>query len=115
MGVCATDVEIYEGSMVYFRTGMARYPVVPGYEWVAEVIDVGEDVSGFREGDRVVGECSIGCGTCAACSAGRYHLCSLRTETGILNRDGAMAERMLFPAQSAFAINADVPASAACW
>lgn len=113
VGVCATDVEIYEGSMVYFRTGMARYPVVPGHEWVAEVIDVGEDVSGFREGDRVVGECSIGCGTCAACSAGRYHLCRLRTETGILNRDGAMAERMLFPAQSAFAIPADVPASAA--
>jgi L-iditol 2-dehydrogenase len=113
VGVCGTDAEIYEGSMVYFRTGIARYPVVPGHEWVAEVIEVGENVEDFHPGERVVGECSIGCGRCMTCLAGRYHLCRLRTETGILNRDGAMAERMLFPARSAFAIPANVSASAA--
>lgn len=113
VGVCGTDVEIYEGSMAYYRSGAARYPIVPGHEWVAEVVAVGEGVEKFRAGDRVAGECSVGCGHCRDCRSGRYHLCPDRTETGILNRDGAMATRMLFPAPSAFAVPADLPPSAA--
>lgn len=104
VGVCGTDVEIYEGTMAYYRLGLARYPVVPGHEWVAEVLDAGEGVDGFEQGDRVVGECSIGCARCLYCREGRYHLCAARTETGILKRDGGMASRMLFPARSAFTI-----------
>jgi L-iditol 2-dehydrogenase len=113
VGVCGTDVEIYEGSMTYYRAGVARYPVVPGHEWVADVIDIAEDVDQFRPGDRVVGECSVSCGRCTDCRNGSYHLCVDRTETGILNRDGAMATRMLFPARSAFAVPVNLSPSAA--
>jgi len=49
----------------------------------------------------VVGECSVGCGSCATCAAGSYHLCPDRTETGILNRAGSMASSLVFPARSA--------------
>jgi L-iditol 2-dehydrogenase len=101
VGICGTDVEIFEASLVYFREGWAKYPIVPGHEWVGEVVDVGADVTGFAPGDQVTGETPLGCGRCDRCRAGAYHLCALRTETGILNRDGAMASRMVFPAAAA--------------
>jgi 2-desacetyl-2-hydroxyethyl bacteriochlorophyllide A dehydrogenase len=101
VGICGTDVEIFEGSLVYFREGWARYPIVPGHEWVGDVVGVGAGVSGYSPGDQVTGETPLGCGRCARCRAGAYHLCALRTETGILNRDGAMASRMVFPAAAA--------------
>jgi 2-desacetyl-2-hydroxyethyl bacteriochlorophyllide A dehydrogenase len=101
VGICGTDREIFEGSLVYFREGWAKYPIVPGHEWVGEIIDVGAGVEGFAPGDQVTGETPLGCGQCARCRGGDYHLCALRTETGILNRDGAMASRMVFPARAA--------------
>ena len=101
VGICGTDREIFEGSLVYFREGWAKYPIVPGHEWVGEVVEVGAGVEGFAPGDQVTGETPLGCGRCARCRAGDYHLCALRTETGILNRDGAMASRMVFPARAA--------------
>jgi L-iditol 2-dehydrogenase len=113
VGVCGTDVEIFEGTMTYYRSGLARYPVVPGHEWVAEVVEVGAGVTAFAPGDRVVGECSVGCGVCGECERGAYHLCSTRTETGVLNRDGAMATRMTFPSRSAFLVPEAVPTAAA--
>src|SRR3954468_13695985 len=98
VGICGTDIEVFEGSLAYFRMGIAEYPIVPGHEWTGEVVDVGRDVEGFSPGDRVVGEVAIGCGVCVRCLAGRSHLCARRTETGIVHMDGAMATRMLFPA-----------------
>ena len=41
VGICGTDVEIFDGSLAYFRMGIARYPIVPGHEWTGEVVDVG--------------------------------------------------------------------------
>ncbi len=98
VGICGTDVEIFEGSLAYFRMGIAQYPIVPGHEWTGEVVDVGRGVTGFSPGDRVVGEVAIGCGVCVRCRAGRMHLCARRTETGIVHMDGAMASRLVFPA-----------------
>ena len=111
VGICGTDVEIFEGSLAYFRMGLAEYPIVPGHEWTGVVVDVGAGVTGFAPGDRVVGEVAIGCGVCTRCRAGRHHLCARRTETGIVHMDGAMASRMVFP--SAFAHRVDLGAHAA--
>jgi 2-desacetyl-2-hydroxyethyl bacteriochlorophyllide A dehydrogenase len=101
VGVCATDVELYDGSMPYLTNGFASYPLVPGHEWTGRVVAVGAGVEGFAEGDRVVGECSIGCGACPRCAAGDYHLCPRRSETGIFGQAGGMQERLRFPATSA--------------
>jgi L-iditol 2-dehydrogenase len=101
VGLCATDVELLDGSMVYLRDGRARLPLVPGHEWVARVLDAGGSGSGFAVGDLVVGECSIGCGHCPVCARGAYHQCPQRQETGVMNRDGALAEQLRFPAGSA--------------
>jgi D-arabinose 1-dehydrogenase-like Zn-dependent alcohol dehydrogenase len=60
VGICGTDLGIYEGTLPYFRRGVMRYPVVPGHEWAGEVVAVGEAVRRVRPGDRVTAECHIG-------------------------------------------------------
>ncbi|WP_426561282.1 zinc-dependent alcohol dehydrogenase [Angustibacter sp. McL0619] len=101
VGVCATDLELIDGSLVYLRTGELTLPLTPGHEWVGQVVQAGERVTSLAAGDLVVGECSIGCGRCPFCAAGAYHQCPTRRETGIIGLDGALQERMVFPASSA--------------
>jgi len=98
VAVCGTDLEIYQGTMFYFTSGMARYPIIPGHEWSGEIVAVGEQVRGFGPGDKVVGECTVACGRCEYCQKGWYNQCTDRQEAGILNLDGAFAERMVYPA-----------------
>ena len=98
VGICGTDIEIFEGSLAYFRMGIAEYPIVPGHEWTGTVVDVGRGRDRLLAGRPVVGEVAIGCGVCVRCRAGRRHLCARRTETGIVHMDGGMASRMVFPA-----------------
>jgi L-iditol 2-dehydrogenase len=108
VGLCATDLELLDGSMVYLRDGRARLPLVPGHEWVAQVVEAGAPGGGFAVGDLVVGECSIGCGDCPVCASGAYHQCPRRQETGVMNRDGALAEQLRFPAASMHKVPAGV-------
>ncbi len=96
-GLCATDLEVYDGEMFYFTSGMTRVPIIPGHEWSGEVVETGAEVTEFKVGDRVTGECSVGCRSCAFCLRGWYNQCPNRTETGLLNRDGGFAEFISFP------------------
>jgi len=98
VAVCGTDLEIYQGTMFYFTSGMARYPIIPGHEWSGEVLAVGDQVRNVQPGDKVVGECTVACGRCEYCQRGWYNQCTNRREAGILNLDGAYAERMVYPA-----------------
>jgi L-iditol 2-dehydrogenase len=96
-GLCATDLEVYDGVMFYFTSGMTRMPLITGHEWSGEVVELGCHVSDFSIGDRVTGECSVGCLQCEYCVRGWYNQCPHRTETGLLNRDGGFAEYIAFP------------------
>lgn len=112
-GICATDVEIFEGDMVYFTRGMASWPVIPGHEWVGKILEVGQGVTGFEAGMHVVGEVSLGCALCASCKSGHYHRCPARSETGILNRQGSFAQIIHHPALYLHQIASCVPVAAA--
>lgn len=103
-GICGTDLEIYDGTMFYFTSGLSRTPITPGHEWSGEVVEVGRNVRRVTAGDRVTGECSVGCGHCDLCKRGWYNQCPNRTETGILNRDGGFAEYVAMPERSVFKI-----------
>jgi L-iditol 2-dehydrogenase len=98
VAICGTDLEIYQGTMFYFTSGLASYPIIPGHEWSGEVLEVGQNVRNVRPGDRVVGECTVACGQCSYCRRGWYNQCTQRRETGILNLDGGFAEKMSYPA-----------------
>lgn len=109
VGICATDLELISGSLIYLRTGQTTLPMTPGHEWVGRVVALGSGVTTFAAGDTVVGECSVGCGFCTACATGAYHRCPKRQETGIIGISGALAQRMVFPARSAHRVPDDVP------
>lgn len=56
VGICHSDIELLEGRYII----PFNYPIIPGHEWSAEVMQVGSKVSKLKAGDRVVGECVIG-------------------------------------------------------
>jgi L-iditol 2-dehydrogenase len=55
VGICHSDYELLAGQYII----PISYPVIPGHEWVGEVVEVGKNVKGLQRGDRVVGECVI--------------------------------------------------------
>jgi threonine 3-dehydrogenase len=77
--------------------------MVVGHEYVGEVVGMGQEVKGFKVGDRVSGEGHITCGHCRNCRAGRVHLCRNTEGVGV-NRPGAFAEYLVIPAFNAFKI-----------
>jgi L-iditol 2-dehydrogenase len=95
--LCATDVEFYHGDMAYITQGLTTLPLTPGHEWSGEVVEVGSAVRRFAPGDRVAGECTIGCRECHYCIRGEYNQCPHRRETGLLNKNGGFAEYIRFP------------------
>lgn len=56
VGVCHSDIELLEGRYII----PFSYPIIPGHEWSGEVVKVGDKVTDFKPGDRVVGDCVIG-------------------------------------------------------
>ena len=56
VGICHSDFELLEGRYII----PFDYPIIPGHEWAGEIVEVGRDVTDFKPGDRVGGECVIG-------------------------------------------------------
>jgi L-iditol 2-dehydrogenase len=98
VGICNTDYELYTNEMVYITEGLSKLPLIPGHEWSGVVAKLGEGVAQLSIGDKVCGECTVNCGKCYYCVRGIPNQCIDRTETGIMNRDGAFAEYITFPA-----------------
>ncbi len=99
--ICGTDVHIYNWDEWSQKT--IPVPMVTGHEYVGEVVEIGQEVKGFRIGDRVSGEGHITCGHCRNCRGGRTHLCRNTQGVGV-NRAGAFAEYLVIPAFNAFKI-----------
>jgi 2-desacetyl-2-hydroxyethyl bacteriochlorophyllide A dehydrogenase len=99
VAVCATDLEILDGTLGYYKTGAASYPIVPGHEFSGTIVAVGPRVTGLAEGDPAVVECIQGCGDCAECKSGNAIGCAQRSELGVIGRNGAYARHLAAPAR----------------
>ncbi|WP_231757757.1 L-threonine 3-dehydrogenase [Microbulbifer elongatus] len=99
--ICGTDMHIYNWDEWSQKT--IPVPMVVGHEYVGEVVGMGQEVAGFKVGDRVSGEGHITCGHCRNCRAGRRHLCRNTYGVGV-DRQGAFAEYLVIPALNAFKI-----------
>ena len=109
VGICGTDIEIINGDMAYYSSGMAKYPIILGHEWCGTVIEHGDlACKKIKIGDRVVGEVSLGCRNCSTCLEGNYHRCSKRVETGVMNKAGGLAEYIVMPSHAVHVISREI-------
>ncbi len=99
VAVCATDLEIFNGTLGYYKNGMAEYPIVPGHEFSGRIASLGHNVQGLSEEDPVVVECIQSCGVCKHCRAGNFIGCDDRTELGVFRRNGAYADYVAVPSR----------------
>jgi len=103
--ICGTDIHIWKWDEWAQQT--IPVPLHVGHEYVGDIVEIGQEVRGFKLGDRVSGEGHITCGFCRNCRAGRRHLCRNTTGVGV-NREGAFAEYLVIPAFNAFRIPDDI-------
>lgn len=87
-GICGSDV------MEWYR--IKKAPRVLGHEIAGEIAEVGEGVTRFRVGDRVVVSHHVPCNTCRFCLAGHYSVCETLRTTNI--DPGGFAESIRVPA-----------------
>ncbi|KAG5992209.1 hypothetical protein E4U54_003717 [Claviceps lovelessii] len=72
-GICGSDVHYWHhGAIGHF---VVKDPMVLGHESAGTVIQVGDEVTHLKPGDRVAVEPGYGCRRCTDCRAGKYNLC----------------------------------------
>ncbi len=109
VGVCGSDVHQYNAASSWG----VNVPVVMGHEFCGTIAAVGSDVSGFKEGDRVVSETAAQiCGQCVYCRSGNYNVCPHRLGFGY-GTDGAMAGYVRVPQRCLHHIPDNLPFSLA--
>ena len=108
--ICGTDVHIYHWDDWAQHTIVT--PQIIGHEFVGTIVGLGQNVTGFAEGERVSGEGHIVCGVCRSCRAGRRHLCTKVVGVGV-NRDGCFAEYLSLPATNAWHVATGIPSRVA--
>jgi len=74
-----------------------KIPIILGHEAAGDVVEIGEDVEGVKEGDRVAIHFYHSCGLCRFCRMGRDSLCENLKQFGF-NVDGRYAEYAKAPA-----------------
>ena len=108
-GICGTDLALYSGSY------QALLPMVPGHEFVGEVVDVGSQEDSEWVGSKVTAEINNTCISwdkqelCPACSTGIPNHCQRRTVLGIVGCDGVLAEMAKVPVRNLHVIPDTIP------
>jgi (R,R)-butanediol dehydrogenase/meso-butanediol dehydrogenase/diacetyl reductase len=93
-GICGTDLHLVLENMGRPGSGL-------GHEWAGTIAEVGDNVTGWKPGDRVVAGPGPGCGECRACRKGRPSVCLNRPQmqdSGGGHR-GAFAQYTTVPAE----------------
>jgi len=90
-GICGTDIHIKHDLFPYYP------PVILGHEFSGKILEIGQEVTQFKPGDRVVGEPHTrACGKCELCRTGNIQICAEKRSPG-WGIDGAFAKYLAFP------------------
>ncbi|KAK3382646.1 chaperonin 10-like protein [Lasiosphaeria ovina] len=95
-GICHSDAWLQESAPV-------TLPTVPGHEIIGDVVAIGEDVTLFKEGDRVGSHD----GTCRTCQRGHFQNCESQAVNG-LNKSGGYAEYVILRVEAAARVPRDM-------
>ena len=92
IGICGTDLSTFRGG-----NPLVKYPVVPGHEISAEVVELGTAVPAhIKVGMLVTANPYTSCGKCPSCKRRRYNACQYNETLGV-QRNGAMSEFVVLP------------------
>ena len=97
VGICGSDLEIYDG-----RFKFSKPPLIIGHEGGGVVEAVGDEVTGFQPGERVVAECLLYCGRCEYCRQGKFGLCDNTAVLGMIDAQGEYAEYYVAPEKNCY-------------
>jgi 6-hydroxycyclohex-1-ene-1-carbonyl-CoA dehydrogenase len=103
-GVCHTDLHYIDHGVPTFK----KPPLILGHEVSGTLAQLGPDVEGWAEGDRVLLPAVYGCGQCAMCRSGRENICRRMVMFGN-NVDGGYAEFILAPAKDLLRLPEEIP------
>ncbi len=101
-GICHSDAHYRAG-----RSPVYPLPMTLGHEVAGVVAQVGEQVIGVKEGDRVCIHYMVTCGQCVYCNQGNEQFCTSGAMIGKY-RDGGYAEYICVPARSVFQLPAGI-------
>lgn len=107
-GVCFSDVATASGHMGDV------FPRVPGHEIVGEIVEVGEGINNFKNGDRVGGPWHGGHDQqCRQCQRAQFQICDNKAINGV-TQDGGFAEYVLLRSEALVRVPKEIdPAEAA--
>ena len=105
--ICGTDVHIYNWDP-WAAEHITHPPMTIGHEYVGEIAELGEGVTGLHVGQRVSGEGHITCHHCRNCHTGNIQWCKNTVSVGV-DRDGAFAEYVCIPATNVIIIDESLP------
>ncbi len=94
-GICGTDIHIYRNEY------LSEFPLIPGHEFGGKIVEIGNNVTGFKEGERVVIDPNLYCNHCDFCRNEQANHCTNWQGVGI-TRSGGFAEYVNVPAKSAY-------------
>jgi L-iditol 2-dehydrogenase len=98
---CGTDLKVFRRG---YHARMIVPPALFGHELAGTIVEVGEGVTSFAPGDRVVALNSAPCGECYFCKRSQENLCD-----DLLFNNGAYAEFIRIPARIAAKNTLKVP------
>lgn len=108
MGICGSDVHIYEGKLA------ANYPIIPGHEFSGYLADIkSKKHENLKVGQKVVAHPLTSCGICEMCITGRDNTCK-QVEIFGVHEAGGFAEYVKVPANKVYSLpeNMDLKLSA---
>jgi len=106
-GLCSTDLHLTSG-----RQPLGKLPRIVGHELAGDVVEVGDGVGDWRQGDRVTAAIDVTCGRCRDCLSGQTQRCRAMKRIGF-ERDGGHAEYVAVPAANLVALHAEISYEAA--
>ncbi|MEW5804484.1 MAG: alcohol dehydrogenase catalytic domain-containing protein [bacterium] len=106
VGICGTDIHIYNWEVGYQKRLGDRLPIILGHEFTGTIEEMDGTSDEISVGDRIVVIPAGGCGNCYYCHNGSREICLNRKPIG-LEYPGAMAKHVLIDKNQCFVLPKD--------
>lgn len=100
--ICGTDLHIYPWTE--WAATRLTLPMVFGHEFSGDIVEIGENVSEYKVGDRVAGETHIPCNNCFQCKTNNRHICENMKIIGV-QVPGSFCEYISIPKDCVYKVS----------